>query len=107
MEILVVPRSPHKECAMKRRSHGNPTEVSAHWTPQHVDVTDAPLHYAAPKATWIDGFQRLRTSVRSDAVDRMGRRRVQTRAIVDPAEIMPLPPLTRAVTVRNVRHTPG
>ena len=72
---------------MERPSHGNPVEVSAHWTPQHLDVTDVPLRYAAPKATWIDGFDRLRPLVNSDAGDRMARRRVQTRAIVDPAEI--------------------
>ncbi len=72
---------------MDRPSHGNPLEVSARWTPQHLDVTDAPLRYAAPKAPWIDGFQKLRPLVVTDAGDRMARRREHTRAIVDPAEI--------------------
>jgi hypothetical protein len=80
---------------MERPSHGNPIEVSAYWTPQHVDMTDEPMRYAPPKATWIDGFQRLRPFVRSDAGDRMARRRIQTRAVVDPAEITVLPPIDR------------
>ena len=89
---------------MERPSHGNPIEVSAYWTPLHLDVTDAPLHYAAPKADWTDGFERLRPLVKSDAGDRMARRRVQTRAIVDPAEITVLPPIVRAaVPVRHER----
>ncbi len=78
---------------MERPSLGNPMEVSAYWTPQHLDVTDAPVRYAGPKATWIEEFQRLRRFVRSDADDRMARRRVQSRAVVDSAEIIPLPPL--------------
>jgi hypothetical protein len=81
---------------MERPSHGNPLEVSARWTPQHLDVTDAPLLYAAPKAPWIDGFARLRRLVVTDANDRMARRREHTRAIVDPAEITVLPPLDAA-----------
>jgi len=78
---------------MERPSYGNPIEVSVRWTPQHLDVTDAPLHYAAPKAPWIDEFARLRRLVVTDADDRMARRRQHTRAIVDPAEITVLPPL--------------
>jgi hypothetical protein len=80
---------------MDRPSHGNPLEVSARWTPQHLDVTDAPLRYAAPKAPWIDGFEKLRPHVVTDAGDRMARRREHTRAVVDPAEITVLPPLPR------------
>jgi hypothetical protein len=95
MEILTVRRWPHQEVAMERPSHGNPVEVSAYWTPQHVDMTDAPLRYAPPKATWIEGFQRLHPLVKSDAGDRMARRRIQTRAVVDPAEITVLPPIDR------------
>jgi hypothetical protein len=87
---------------MDRPSHGNPLEVSARWTPQHLDVTDAPLLYAAPKAPWIDGFQKLR--VVTDAGDRMARRRAHTRAIVDPAEITVLPPLPQPPTA--VRDQP-
>ena len=86
---------------MERPSHGNPLEVSARWTPQHLDVTDAPLPYAKPKAAWIDGFERLRPLVVTDAGDRMARRREHTRAIVDPAEITVLPPLPRAVPERG------
>jgi hypothetical protein len=78
---------------MERPSHGNQLEVSAWWTPQHIDVTDAPLRYAAPKAPWIDGFQKMRPLVVTDAGDRMARRREHSRAIVDPAEISVLPPL--------------
>jgi len=89
---------------MDRPSHGNPLEVSAYWTPQHLDVTDAPLRYAPPKATWIDGFQRLRPLVKSDAGDRMARRRIQTRAVVDPAEIMPIPPVVRVAAAPERPH---
>jgi hypothetical protein len=78
---------------MDRPSHGNPVEVSAYWTPQHLDVTDAPLRYASPKGDWTAGFQRLRPLVTTDAADRMARRRAQTRAVVDPAEIIVLPPI--------------
>jgi hypothetical protein len=91
----------HQEVAMERPSHGNPVEVSARWTPQHLDVTDAPLRYAPPKADWTEEFDRLRPFVRSDVVDRMARRRAQTRAIVDPAEITVLPPLARITAETN------
>ena len=89
---------------MERPSQGNPLEVSARWTPQHLDVTDAPLTYAAPKAPWIDGFQKLRPRVVTDAGDRMARRREHTRAVVDPAEITVLPPLPRPVVARSERR---
>src|SRR5947209_13816864 len=94
-----------QEVAMDRPSHGNPLEVSAYWTPQHLDVTDVPLRYAPPKAAWLDGFDRLRPFVKTDVVDRMARRRAQTRAVIDPAEIIPLPPLAPAAAapVRPVR----
>jgi hypothetical protein len=90
---------------MERPSHGNPLEVSARWTPQHLDVTDAPLLYAAPKAPWIDGFQKLRTHVVTDAGDRMARRREHTRAVVDPAEITVLPPLPPPVSHDEPRQS--
>ena len=89
---------------MSRPSHGNPLEVSAYWTPQHLDVTDAPLTYAPPKAAWIDGFDRLRPVMRSDVDDRMARRRAQTHAIVDPAEITVLPPLVRVNAITTSRR---
>ena len=78
---------------MERPSLRNPTEVSVYWTPQHVDVTDAPLRYASPKADWVDGYWRLRSAVVTDAGDRMVRRRAHTRAVVDPTEITVLPPI--------------
>jgi hypothetical protein len=89
---------------MSRPSHGNPLVVSAYWTPQHLDVTDAPLAYAAPKAAWIDGFDRLRPVMRTDVDDRMARRRVQSHAIVDPAEITVLPPLVRVAPIDSGRR---
>ena len=88
---------------MERPIHGNPHEVSARWTPQHLDVTDARLRYAAPKAAWIDEFTRLRRRVVTDADDRMARRREHTRAIVDPAEITVLPPLDAPPRARRRR----
>jgi hypothetical protein len=78
---------------MERPGHGNPLEVSARWTPQHLDVTNAPLRYAPPKAAWFDRFEKLRPLVVTDAGDRMARRRMHSRAVVDPAEITVLPPL--------------
>jgi hypothetical protein len=107
VEIILVRRVPHQEVAMERPSHGNPVEVSARWTPQHLDVTDAPLRYAPPKADWIEEFDRLRPFVRSDAADRMARRRIQTRAIVDPAEITVLPPLVRTAVVAERGGAPA
>ena len=92
---------------MERPSHGNPVEVSAHWTPQHLDVTDAPLRYAPPKADWTEEFDRLRPFVRSDAADRMARRRLQTRAVVDPAEITVLPPLVRRTVLTDRGRAPA
>ena len=89
---------------MQRPSHWVHIEVSAYWTPEHLDVTDAPLRYAPPKATWIDGFERLRPLVRIDAGDRMARRRVQTHAVVDPAEILAPPPVLPAP---EARHAPN
>jgi hypothetical protein len=78
---------------MERPAHVESNAVSPYWTPQHLDVTDAPLTYAPPKAAWIDGFTRLRPLVRTDADDRLARRRQQTRSIVEPGEIPVLPPL--------------
>jgi hypothetical protein len=87
---------------MERPGYGIQHEVSARWTPQHLDVTDAPLRYAAPKAAWIDGFDKLR--IVADAGDRMARLRMHTRAVVDPAEITVLPPLPRPVVADRPRR---
>ena len=78
---------------MERPSHGNRMEVSAYWTPAHVDVTDEPVRYAGPKGTWIDEFRRLRPFVASDPLERMARRRAQTHAIVEANEILAPPPV--------------
>jgi hypothetical protein len=78
---------------MERLEMSEVSAVSKYWTPQHLDVTDVPLTYARPKATWIEGFERLRPLVKIDTHDRMRRHRVQTHAVVDPAEITVLPPL--------------
>jgi hypothetical protein len=78
---------------MERLEMSEVTAVSRYWTPQHLDVTDAPLAYARPKATWIEGLERLRPLVKIDSDDRMRRRRAQTHAVVDPTEIPVLPPL--------------
>jgi len=47
--------------------------------------------------------RRLSAASAGDADDRMARRRMQTHAIVDPAEITPLPPLVRVAAVRDPR----
>ncbi len=81
---------------MERPSHGNRMEVSAYWTPDHVDVTDAPVRYAGPKGAWIDEFRRLRPFASSDVADRMARRRLHTHAVVDANEILAPPPVAPA-----------
>lgn len=65
--------------------------VSEYWTPQHLDVTNAPVTYAAPKAAWIDEFRRLRGVLGSNTADRVARQRMHSHAIVDPCEITALP----------------
>ncbi len=69
------------------------TEISRYWTPEHLDVTHVPMTYARPKATWIDGYERLRPRVASDSSERLARRRMSSHAVVDPAEITVLPTL--------------
>lgn len=81
---------------MDRRGYDDICEVSKYWTPEHLDVTHVPFTYARPKATWIDGFQRLRPRLASDFTERMLRRSVHNHAIVDPAEITVAPPLVLA-----------
>lgn len=78
---------------MERPGYGNASVVSRYWTAAHLDVTDVPLAYAPPKASWIDGFYRLRPLVKIDSGDRMARLRQQTHSIVKPEEIPRLPPL--------------
>jgi hypothetical protein len=76
---------------MERPSPGESCTVSRYWTPQHLDVTNAPTMYAPPRAAWIDEFQRLRGAVASNTADRVARRRMHSHAIVDPCEITALP----------------
>jgi hypothetical protein len=78
---------------MERLDMTEVTAVSRYWTPDHLDVTNVPATYARPKATWIEGFERLKPLVPIDAHDRMTRRRIQSHAVVDPTEIPVLPPL--------------
>ena len=78
---------------MQLRRREEITEISRYWTPEHLDVTHVPMTYARPKATWIDGYDRLRPRVTSDSSERLARRRMSTHAVVDPAEITVLPTL--------------
>jgi hypothetical protein len=89
---------------MERASHQNEScAVSLYWTPQHLDVTNAPLRYASPKGTWIDEFRRLRGVLGSNTADRVARQRVHTHAIVDPCEITALPVINALETKRAER----
>jgi len=78
--------------------------VSPYWTPEHLDVTYVPVTYARPKATWIEGFSTLRPRLSSDKFERAARRRLHTHAIVDPAEITVLPPLTDASAAKKKKE---
>jgi hypothetical protein len=89
---------------MERPGHQNENcAVSQYWTPQHLDVTNAPLTYASPKATWIDEFQRLKGVLGSNTADRIARQRMHTHAIVDPCEITALPVINALETERAAR----
>jgi hypothetical protein len=77
--------------------------VSPYWTPQHVDVTHAPLRYASPKGTWIEEFQRLKGVLASNTADRIARQRMHTHAIVDPCEITALPVINALARERTAR----
>jgi len=75
------------------------TEVSAisrYWTPEHIDVTDAPLVYAKPRGDWLARLPRPLAPV--DDADRFRRRAASARLIVDPAEIPTLPELEQPPT---------
>jgi hypothetical protein len=76
---------------MERPSHTENCTVSHYWTPQHLDVTNAVVIYAPPKATWIDEFQRMKGVLGSNTADRIARQRMHSHAIVDPCEITALP----------------
>ncbi|BDE05610.1 hypothetical protein WPS_08860 [Vulcanimicrobium alpinum] len=75
---------------------GEVVAVSRYWTPGHLDVTDAPVRYAAPKAAWIDRMPKRARVRRIDDVDRLWRRRAHSGAIVAASEISVLPALNLA-----------
>ncbi len=89
---------------MELRHREEITEVSRYWTPEHVDVTHAPLAYARPRANWVDGYKRLRPLLAIDSQDRLARHRMSSHAVVDPTEITVLPPLVAPAPVRRRRH---
>jgi hypothetical protein len=88
---------------MELRHREEITEVSRYWTPAHLDVTNIPLAYAPPKATWVDGYRRLRPLLAIDSLDRLARHRMTSHAVVDPTEITVLPPLVVAPPARRDR----
>jgi hypothetical protein len=45
---------------------GETVMVSRYWTPDHIDVTAAPMTYARPKALWIEQLDKRR---RFEALD--------------------------------------
>ncbi len=81
---------------MELRHREEITEVSRYWTPEHLDVTHVPMTYARPKASWVEGYQRLRPRLAIDTHDRLARHRMSSHAVVDPTEITVLPPLAPA-----------
>jgi len=81
---------------MELRRREEITEVSRYWTPDHLDVTNVPMTYARPKATWVDGYNRFRPLLAIDAQDRLARHRMSSHAVVDPAEIAVLPAIVPA-----------
>ncbi|MEA2664824.1 MAG: hypothetical protein QOI11_1768 [Candidatus Eremiobacteraeota bacterium] len=88
---------------MELRHREEITEVSRYWTPEHLDVTHVPLTYARPRASWVEGYQRLRPLLAIDTHDRLARHRMSSHAVVDPTEITVLPPLAAAVPARRER----
>jgi hypothetical protein len=87
---------------MELRHREEITEVSRYWTPGHLDVTNVPLAYARPKATWVEGYRRLRPLSAIDSQDRLARHRMSSHAVVDPTEITVLPPLAAPVRPERV-----
>ena len=77
---------------------GEVTAVSRFWTPQHVDVTDAPLRYAEPKPSWIERAARRPARAPIDERDRAVRRRMSSHAVVEATEIPVLPPIAVRTT---------
>lgn len=84
--------------------YGEVTAISRYWTPQHRDVTDEPLPYAAPKPSWLDNIARHGALAPIDARDRALRRRMNTHAVVEPNEIVVLPHIVPAAAQPSPLH---
>jgi hypothetical protein len=78
---------------IERRAYEETVAISPWWTPDHLDVTHVPLTYARPKAPWIERYTEIKKSISSDVSERMARRRDHYHSIVEPNEIVVLPPL--------------
>jgi hypothetical protein len=76
--------------------HLDEVTVSKYWTPRHIDVTDAPISYAKPKASWLERLDQHRPLVPIDSRDRAARRALNTHRVVSALEILELPPLEPA-----------
>ena len=77
--------------------------VSRFWTPDHIDLTDVPMTYARPKATWIDHLDQHRRFKAIDERDRLFRRRSHARAFIEPAEVTPSAGEDRVPFFENLR----
>jgi hypothetical protein len=85
------------EAPVERLHYAEVAAVSRYWTPEHLDVTDAPMTYARPKPAWIEQYDRRRRRA-TDGQDRLARHRMHSGAIVEPCEIPVLPPITVPVS---------
>lgn len=72
---------------------GEVAAVSPYWTPEHIDVTDTPIPYAAPKPSWLDALDSYRPIARIDSRDRELRRAMSSHTRTTAVEIRELPPL--------------
>jgi hypothetical protein len=72
---------------------GEVAAVSPYWTEKHIDVTHAPLAYAKPKSSFLEGLDSYRPLVRIDSRDRQARRAMNTLARTTAIEIRALPPV--------------
>jgi hypothetical protein len=77
--------------------------ISPYWTPAHIDVTDAPLRYAAPKPSWLDRMDRHHPFTTIDSRDRSRRRAISSNAVVHAWEMLDLPPVRAAQEGRRRR----
>jgi hypothetical protein len=88
---------------VERLHYAEVAAVSRYWTPEHLDVTDAPMTYARPKPAWIDRYDR-RQRQRTDGQDRLARHRMHSGAIVEPCEIPVLPPIAVPIRASAAAH---